>query len=78
MVSVGTLVEVANFITVLNSGNACYCSVQDLLSSTSVSKNIEIEKYRNIILRVVLYGCETWSHILREERRLRVFENRVL
>ena len=34
--------------------------------------------YRTIILPVVLYGCETWSLILRKERRLRVFENRVL
>jgi hypothetical protein len=34
--------------------------------------------YRTIILHVVLYGCETWSLTLREERRLRVFENRVL
>jgi hypothetical protein len=37
-----------------------------------------IKLYRTIILPVVLYGCETWSLILREERRLRVFENRVL
>ena len=34
--------------------------------------------YSTIILPVVLYGCETWSPTLREERRLRVFENRVL
>ena len=34
--------------------------------------------YRTIIVPVVLYGCETWSLTLREERRLRVFENRVL
>ena len=34
--------------------------------------------YRTIILSVVLYGCETWSPILREEHRLRAFENRVL
>jgi hypothetical protein len=33
---------------------------------------------RTIILPVVLYGCETWSLTLREERRLRMFENRVL
>jgi len=37
-----------------------------------------IKIHRTIILPVVLYGCETWSLILREERRLRVFENRVL
>jgi hypothetical protein len=43
-----------------------------------LSKNIKIKKYRTIILPVVLYGGETWSLTLREERRLRVFENRVL
>jgi len=40
--------------------------------------NLKIKIYRTIILPVVLYGCETWSLTLREERRLRVFENRVL
>ena len=43
-----------------------------------ISKNLKIKIYRTIILRVILYGCETWSLTLREERRLRVFENRVL
>jgi hypothetical protein len=43
-----------------------------------IIKNIKIEVYRIIILSVVLYECETWSHTLREERRLSVFENRVL
>ena len=62
----------------LKSGNACYYSVQNLLSSSSLSKNLKIKIYRTIILPVVLYGCETWSLTLREERRLRVFENRVL
>jgi len=52
--------------------------VQDLLSSSFLSKNIKIKIYRTIILPVVLYGCETWSLTLREEQRLRVFENRVL
>ena len=60
------------------SGNACYHSVQILSSSSLLSKNIKIKVYRTIILPVVLYGCETWSLTLREERRLRVFENRVL
>jgi hypothetical protein len=41
-------------------------------------KNLKIKIYRNIILSVVLYGSETWSLALRDERRLRVFENRVL
>ena len=58
------------------SGNACYHSVQNLLSSNLLSKNLKI--YRTIILLVVLYGCETWSLTLREERRQRVFENRVM
>jgi hypothetical protein len=60
----------------LKSGNACYHSVQNLLSS--LSKNIKINIYRTIILPVVLYGCKTWSRTLRKECRLRVFENRVL
>ena len=62
----------------LKSRNACYHSVQNLLSSSLLSKNLKIKIYRIIILPVVLYGCETWSLTLREERRLRVFENRVL
>jgi hypothetical protein len=62
----------------LNSGNSCYHSVQNFLSSRLLSKNVKIRIYKTIILTVVLYGCETWSLILREERRLRVFENRVL
>jgi len=52
--------------------------VQNLLSSRLLSKNLKIKIYRTIILPVVLYGCEIWSLTLREERRLRVFENGVL
>jgi hypothetical protein len=48
------------------------------LSSSLLSKNLKIKIYRTIILPVVLYGCETWSLTLWEERRLRLFENRVL
>ena len=48
------------------------------MSSSVVSKNVKIKIYRTIILPVDLYGCETWSLTLREERRLGVFENRVL
>ena len=62
----------------LKLGNACYYSVLNLLSSSLLSKTLKIKIYRNIIVPVVLYGCETWSLILREERRLRVFENSVL
>ena len=58
----------------LRLGNACYHSVQNLLSSRLLSKNLK----RTVILPVVLYGCETWSLTLREERKLRVFENMVL
>ena len=43
----------------LKLGNACYHSVQNLLSSRLLSKNLKIKIYRNIILPVVLYGCET-------------------
>jgi len=50
----------------------------EFLSSNLLSKNIKIKIYRTIILPVVLYGCETWSFTLREEDRLKVFENRVL
>jgi hypothetical protein len=52
--------------------------VQNLLSSRLLSKNTKIRVYRTIILPVALYGCEAWSVTLREEQRLRVFENRVL
>ena len=62
----------------LKLGNACCHSVQNLLSSSLLFKNLKIKMYRTIILPVVLYGCGTWSLTLREERRLRVFENRVL
>jgi hypothetical protein len=62
----------------LNSGNTCYHSVPSLLSSRLLSRNVNVKTYKCIFLPVVLYGCETWSLTLREEHRLRVFENRVL
>jgi len=62
----------------LRPGNACFHSVQNLLSSRLLSKNLKIKIYRSIILPIVLYGCETLSLTLREERKLRVFENMVL
>jgi len=62
----------------LKLGNACYHSVQSLLSSSLLSKNLKIKIYLAIILPAVLYGCETWSLTLREERRLMMFEKRVL
>ncbi|KAJ4436462.1 hypothetical protein ANN_16493 [Periplaneta americana] len=62
----------------LNMGNACHYSVEKLLSSSLLSKNLKVRIYKTLILPVVLYGCETWTLILREEHRLRVFENKVL
>jgi hypothetical protein len=49
-----------------------------ILSSRLLSRNVKIKTCKTIILRVVLYGCKTWSLTLRKEHRLRVFENRVL
>jgi hypothetical protein len=51
---------------------------ESLLSSRLLSRNVKVKVYKTVILPVVLYGCETWSVTLREEHRLRVFENRVL
>jgi hypothetical protein len=62
----------------LNSGNVCNYSVQHFLSSRLISKNLKIKIYETVILPLLLYGCDTWSLTLREEHRLRVFENRVL
>jgi hypothetical protein len=62
----------------LNSGNHFNHSVQNLLSSHLLSKNLKIRIYKTIILPVVLYGCETWSLTLREDHRLRVFEYSLL
>ncbi|KAJ4439163.1 hypothetical protein ANN_15120 [Periplaneta americana] len=62
----------------INMGNACYYSVEKLLSSSLMSKNLKVRIYKTVILPVVLYGCETWTLTSREEQRLRVFENKVL
>jgi hypothetical protein len=62
----------------LKPQNTCYHLVKTRLSSSLVSKNIKIKIYRNIILQIVLYGCETWSLTLREEHRLWLFDNWVL
>jgi hypothetical protein len=48
------------------------------LSSRLLSRNVKVKVYKTVVLPVVLYGFETWSLMLREEHRLRVFENRVL
>jgi hypothetical protein len=52
--------------------------VKNLLSSILLFKNAKTKIYKSVILPVGLHGCETWSLTLREECRLRVFENRVL
>jgi hypothetical protein len=62
----------------LNTGNACYHSVQSLLSSCLLTRNVKVKLYKTIILLAVLYGCKTQSLTLREEHGLRVFEKRVL
>ena len=59
-------------------GNACYYSLEKILSCRLLSKKLKVKAYKTIILPVVLYGCETWSPTLREEHRLRVLENKVL
>jgi hypothetical protein len=59
----------------LNSGNSCYHSVQNFLSSRLLSKNLKIRMYKSIILLVVLYGRESWSLTLREEHGRGVFES---
>ncbi|KAJ4445665.1 hypothetical protein ANN_12349 [Periplaneta americana] len=62
----------------INMGNACYYSVEKLLSSSLLSTNLKVRIYKTVILPVLLYGCETWTLTLREEHRFRVFENKVL
>ena len=50
----------------INMGNACYYSLENILSSHLLSKKLKVNTYKTIILPVVLYGCETWSLTLRE------------
>ena len=61
----------------INMGDECY-SFEKILSSHLLSKKLKVNKYKTIILPIVLYGSETWSLTLREEHRLRAFENKVL
>jgi hypothetical protein len=79
----GTTVTNQNFIQDyikwrLNSGDICYHSVQNLLFSRLLCKDLKNRIYKATVLPAVLYGCETWCLTLREEHRTRVFENRVL
>jgi hypothetical protein len=61
-----------------NSANAYYLSFQNLSSRRLLSDNIKIKIPKTVTLRIALYGCETWSIILREERGVRLLENGVL
>ena len=63
---------------IVNGILSSYHSVQNLLSSSSLSRSIEIMMNRTVVLPFVLYGCKNWSLTLREVCKLRVFENRVL
>jgi hypothetical protein len=83
VVSAGTTVTNQNLIQTeikrrLKCGNACYHSVQNLLSSRLLSKNVKVIIYKTIILPVILYVCKTWSLTVRGEHKMRVFANRVL
>ena len=62
----------------LVSGNACFYSVQKLLTSRLISRKLKLKIYRTVILPVILYCCKSWSTTLADEHKLRVFENRVL
>ena len=62
----------------INMGNACYYSLEKILSSSLLSKKLKVNTYKTIILPVVLYVCETWSLTLREEHGLMVLEDKVL
>ena len=63
----------------INMGNACYYSLEKILSSLLFSKKLKVNtSYKTIVLSVVLYSCETRFLMLREEHMLKVFENKVL
>ena len=59
-------------------GNACYYSLEKILSSRLLSKKLKFKTYKNIIPPIVFYGCETWFLTLREEHKLKMFENKAL
>ena len=59
-------------------GNACYYSLEKIVSSHLLSKKLKVNTYKTIPVVGLLYGCETWSLTLRDEHRLRVFENKVV
>ena len=83
MVSIGWTCDafdsIRSSISVGGLGTGCIKhSVPNFCLPVCCHKNFKIKMYRTVILPVVLYGCETWLLTLREEDRLRVFENMVL
>ena len=62
----------------INMGNACYYSLEKILSSHLLYKKLKVNTYKTITLPVVLHGSETWSLTLREEHKLRMLVNKVL
>ena len=78
LLSISPISSLVQALLCLTSVCCTVHSAQNLLSSRLLSKNLKTKIYRTIILPVVLYGFETWSLTLREERELRVFENMVL
>ena len=62
----------------IDMGNACYYSLEQILSSRLLSKKFKVNTYKPVILPVALYGCEPWSLTMRVEHRLRAFENKEL
>ena len=61
----------------LNSGNACYYVLQGLLSSQLLSKNIKLKIYKTVIHPVKVYGCETWTFTMREEKSCKYFRIKI-
>jgi hypothetical protein len=64
--------------TTLTNQNSIHEEIKSRLKSGNAYHSVQIKIYRTIILPVILYGCESWSLILREECWLRLFDNRVL
>jgi hypothetical protein len=79
----GTIVANQNLIQeemkrILHSEHASYYSVQNLLFTPLLSEYVKIRIYKTVILPLVLHGCNTCSLILREEHKMRMFQNRML
>ena len=62
----------------INKRSACYYSLEKILSPRLLSKKLKVNTFKTIIRPIILYTGKTWSLTLREEHRLRVFENKVL